>query len=51
MGDQLDTSATTREAQVTADLDAVYELPELDGTGYVVVPHPPTPRETDRHQP
>jgi hypothetical protein len=50
MGDQLATSATTREAQVTADSDAVYELPELDGAGYVVVPHPPTPRESNRHQ-
>jgi hypothetical protein len=50
VGDQLATSATTREAQVTADSDAVYELPELDGAGYVVVPHPPTHRESNRHQ-
>lgn len=51
MGEQVTTSATTREAQVTVDSDVVYELPELDGAGYSVVPHPPTPRESEQHRP
>jgi hypothetical protein len=51
MGDQVTTTATTRETQVTADEAVVYETSELDGAGYVVVPHPPTPRDGEDRQP
>ncbi len=53
MGEQADvtTTATTREMQVTAQPDVVYNAPALGGAGYVVVPHPPTPRDRDQREP
>jgi hypothetical protein len=47
MGEQVTTTATTREAQVTAPPGVVYKTPELGGSRYVVTPHPPTPRYVD----
>lgn len=46
MGDNLTTTATTREATVTAQPDVVYHFDgKQDGGNYTVVPHPPTPRD------
>ena len=45
MSEQVSTSATTREAQVTAQPGVVYKMPDLGGARYIVMPHPPTPRD------
>ena len=45
MASKVTTTATTREAQVTAQPDVVYKTPALGGARYVVTPHPPTPRD------
>jgi hypothetical protein len=45
MSEQVATSATTREMQVTAQAGVIYKTPDLGGARYVVTPHPPTPRD------
>ena len=45
MADKVTTTATTREANVTAQPGVVYKKPRLGGVRYAVKPHPPTPRE------
>jgi hypothetical protein len=45
MADKVATTATTREAKVTAQPGVVYKKRRLGGVRYVVRPHPPTPRE------
>jgi hypothetical protein len=48
MGEQVTTTATTQETLVTATQPGVsYRLPDLGGAGYVVAPHPPTPRDAE----
>jgi hypothetical protein len=48
MADKVTTTATTREAKVTAQSGVVYKKPRLGGVRYVVRPHPPTPRDKKR---
>jgi hypothetical protein len=48
MGQQVTTTATTRETQVTAQPGVVYKVPDLGGARYVVTPHPPTPRHDEK---
>ena len=42
---QINTTATPRETQVTAQRGVVYRVADLGGSHYVVTPHPPTPRD------
>lgn len=45
MSENVSTSATTREATVTAQPNVVYKTTDRpDSSHYVVIPNPPTPR-------